>query len=207
MSWKSGAEAEASRSWSLAGMLTAYYAGSAFLIVLLATVFLYWAMLRNVDLEDDRLLADRVRLLQAILQQAPLDMPAVEQEVNEAWQAGQHTQIFIRVIDPRGNMLCESKRMNDHLPSSSFPKPADHPGTGSNVKLATGRAQRVMAVSTPGAQPTDGPWIIQVGMDRSEEEEILADYQENLLYVLVAALGICTFAGYQIARRGIRPVH
>ena len=60
-----------------------------------------------------------------------------------------------------------------------------------------------------GAQGDPSHWLIQVGMDRSEEDEILADYQENLSYVLLAALVICTStpAGYQIARRGIRPIY
>ncbi len=70
MSSKSERNDSPARPWTLAGRLTAYYAGSAFLIVSLATGYLYWAMVRNVDLEDDRLLADRVRLLQSIIQRS-----------------------------------------------------------------------------------------------------------------------------------------
>ena len=106
MSLKNGIDSNGPRTWSLAGMLTAYYAGSAFLIVLLATGYLYWAMIRSVDLEDDRLLADRVRLLEAILlATTAADMTGgSEQEVNESWQAGQHTQVFIRIADEQGEV-------------------------------------------------------------------------------------------------------
>src|SRR5579872_5205153 len=140
MSSKSERNAAPARPWSLAGRLTAYYAGSAFLIVLLSTGYLYWAMVRNVDLEDDRLLADRIRLLEAILQQVPLDMATLEQEVNESWQAGQRTQVFLRVADTRGTVISESRGMNERLPASSFPPASAKLDTGHNVKSSTGQS-------------------------------------------------------------------
>lgn len=203
---KNGTEPTRARRWSLAGTLTAYYAGSAFLIVLLATGYLYWAMVRNVDLEDDRLLADRIRLVEAILRRVPLDTAALEQEVNESWQAGQRTQVFIRVADSNGNVICESRGMDDLLPASSFPAATSKPDTGHDLKSPAGQSQRVMALRIDGESGVSISWLIHVGMDRGEEDEILADYRENLFYVLVAALVVCTIAGYRIARRGIRPI-
>ena len=46
--------------WSLAARLTAWYAGSAFLLLAAATGFLYWALVRNLDQEDDQHLANQV---------------------------------------------------------------------------------------------------------------------------------------------------
>src|SRR3977135_1481863 len=108
MSSKSDRNAAPARPWTLAGRLTAYYAGSAFLIVSLATGYLYWAMVRNVDLEDDRLLADRVQLLESILQTQPLDRAAIQQEVDEAWQARQNTQLYIRLLAGDGTPITQS---------------------------------------------------------------------------------------------------
>lgn len=207
MSLKNGRDSQKYPTWSLATMLTTYYACSAFLIVLLATGYLYWAMVRNLDLEDDRLLADRIRLLQAILYHEPLDTAALHQEVNEGWQSGQHQQVFIRVTDAQGNVISESKDMDESLPSSLFPAPVDQPGIGSNAKLKSGRLHRVMAVALNGTHGEQSHWVVQVGMDRREEEEILDDYRENLFVVLAASLVICTLVGYQITRRGIQPLH
>src|SRR5262249_20421495 len=116
MSSKSARSDAPARSWSLASRLTTYYAGSAFLIVLLATGYLYWAMVRNVDLEDDRLLADRVQLVQSILETQPLDMTAIQQEVDEAWQAQQNTQLYIRLLAADGTPITQTPGMQDILP-------------------------------------------------------------------------------------------
>jgi two-component system heavy metal sensor histidine kinase CusS len=200
MSSKSETERPNGRPWSLALRLTAYYACSAFLIVAAATGYLYWAMVRNVDLEDDRTLADKIRLLQSILQAVPVDVPAIEQEANESWQASQHTVVFIRTIDSNGQTIAESPEMAALLPRELFPPPAREPGRGSNVETKSRRAYRLMVVENANG-------IVQVATDRTMEEEILADYEEQLWYALAAALVACTAAGYTIARRGLRPIH
>ena len=90
------------RAWSLAARLTAWYAGSAFLLVTLATSYLYWAMLTNVDREDDALLADKVRVVRAVLQQRPGDGAAVRQQVEDTWDARQNEKTYVRVVTKPG---------------------------------------------------------------------------------------------------------
>jgi len=48
-------------SRSLAARLTLWYTASAFLLIFLVTVFLYWVLNSNLDREDDQYLADKVR--------------------------------------------------------------------------------------------------------------------------------------------------
>jgi hypothetical protein len=48
MFWKS------SRPGSLALRLSAWYAGSAFLLLLAGTSFLYWELVQSFDTEDDQ---------------------------------------------------------------------------------------------------------------------------------------------------------
>src|SRR5262249_940440 len=45
-----------------------------------------------------------------------------------------------------------------------------------------------------------------IAVDISPETELLARYRLWFWYILVGTLAICPMAGYQIARRGIRPV-
>jgi hypothetical protein len=47
------------KSWSLAARLTAWYAASSFLLVVLATVALYVALVQNVDREDVQTVRDK----------------------------------------------------------------------------------------------------------------------------------------------------
>ncbi len=216
MSSKTGHNDAPAQSWSLAARLTAYYASSAFLIVSLVTGYLYWAMVRNVDLEDDRLLADRVTELQhSILQSQPRDMGAIQREVDEAWQARQNTQLYIRLLAVDGTLVTQSPGMDDILPVGAFPLPADEPGAGLAVLSMQGRSMRVVAVKAvagSGSSRTsvmNDPSIatIQVAMDRGPEDELIADYRSRMAYVLAAAFIGCVAAGHTIARRGMRPIH
>ncbi|MBI3862301.1 MAG: heavy metal sensor histidine kinase [Planctomycetia bacterium] len=184
----------------MAVRLTAFYAASSFLIVALATGYLYWEMVRNVDLEDDRTLGDKVRLLQSITQTEPFDESAVRQEVNESWQARQHRVVFIRLIDGEGQTVVESPDMGSVLPSALFPPGASEPGRGSNAAAPSGHSYRLMAVR--GAAGS----AVQAALDRTPQQELIAGFEERLWYALGAALVACALAGYVIARRGLRPI-
>jgi two-component system heavy metal sensor histidine kinase CusS len=157
-------------------------------------------MVRQVDLEDDHTLADKVRLLQSILHETPLDESAVRQEVNESWQAGQHTVVFVRVMSGDGTTIAESPDMAKVLPATAFPRLASEPGRGTSIELRTDHSYRLMSVGNS----RDG--IVQVALDRTPEQELLASFEESLWYALGAALVASALAGYAIAWRGLRPI-
>ena len=46
------------RPWSLAARLTVWYAAVTFALVLAATGYLFWALARNMDREDDQFIED-----------------------------------------------------------------------------------------------------------------------------------------------------
>jgi two-component system heavy metal sensor histidine kinase CusS len=186
--------------------LTAWYAGSAFALVLAATGFLYWAAVSNLDREDDQLLGDRVRGLRAVMQNRPGDMAAIRQEVEEE-EAHERTRVHLRILDEHGQVVIETPGMNPLLPSSSFPAPAAEPGAGCDIESVKGRPFRVLAVTVADQPSARSAQVIQVAMDRGLEMELYANYRRNLLLVLGAALVICSAVGYQIARRGVRPIH
>ncbi len=194
-------------SWSLAARLTAWNAGSAFALILAATGFLYWALGSSLNREDDHQLADKVRVLWAVLLNRPGDTAAMRQEVEAAWSARQHTQVFVRILDHDSKVLAESPGMGDLLPPPIFPAPMDEPDEAANYRSPNGGSYRLLAVRVPVGPPGRSPWVIQAAMDRSQEVELLAEYRKNLWAVLGVALVLCAVVGYHIARRGIRPVH
>jgi two-component system heavy metal sensor histidine kinase CusS len=195
------------RTWSLAARLTVWYAGSAFALVLAATGFLYWASVSTLDREDDQLLGDRVRALRTVMRNRPGSTAALRQEVEEEWEAHERTRIHMRVLDEGGQVLVETPGMDGLLPSASFPDWTAEPGPGADVGSTRGGLFRVLAVYAPGDPPQRSAKVIQVAMDRSLEMELHANYRKNLFLVLGTALVLCAVAGYQIARRGIRPIH
>jgi two-component system heavy metal sensor histidine kinase CusS len=192
------------KSWSLATRLTIWYAASSFALVLAATVYLYWSSVSNLDREDDQLLGDRVRALRTVMQTRPGDVAALRQEVEEEWEAHERTRFHMRVLDDAGQVLVETPGMSQLLPSSYFPAACAEPDHGTNLDSTTGGAFRVLAVHADAAPRSS---TIEVAMDRTLEMELHATYRKNLLLVLGAALLVCSVAGYQIARHGIRPIH
>jgi two-component system heavy metal sensor histidine kinase CusS len=188
-------------AWSLAARLTVWYAGSAFALVLAATGFLYWAFAANLDREEDQLLGDRVRAIRAVMEKRPGDAAALRQEAEEEWEAHERTRVHIRIVDGAGNVVAETPGMGRLLPAASFPAPGDEPGPGSDVK--SDRPFRVLAVRAEGGSP----YVIQVAMDRGGDSKLLAEARNSLLIVLGVSLLACAAVGYQIARRGIRPIH
>ena len=207
MSSKTALDAPARRitrsSWSLAARLTAWNAGSAFALILAATGFLYWALARSLDREDDHHLADRVRVLRDVLDQRPDDVAVVKEEIEGTGATRQHTKVFVRLLDADGRVVAESPGMSG-VPPHAFPAPVDGSGEGANYEPDGGSSYRVLAVRVgPPGRP---PWVVQVAMDRSGEVELLAEYRKNLLVVLGAALVMCGVVGHHIARRGLRPL-
>jgi two-component system, OmpR family, heavy metal sensor histidine kinase CusS len=195
------------RPWSLAARLTAWYAGSSFALIMATTGLLYWALDRGLERVADRQLADQLRVLQAVLREGPGDWDAVRREAEEEFENREHTKVYVRLQDDAGRSRFESQGMELLLPPPSFPQKAEGPGGGGDFRAADGRLFRGMTVlidGTPGGHPT---CVIQVALDRSQDIEMLAQYRNNLWLVLGAALVLCTVVGYQIARRGIRPIH
>lgn len=191
----------------MATRLTIWYAASAFSLIAVATGLLYWVLVSSLDRADDRLLGDKVRVLRAVFLNRPYDNVAIRQEVEEAWEARRATQVYVRVLDPSGQVIAETPGMDRILPAPIFPSPSAEPGDGIDVTRDGDRIFRVLAAeSNHGARP-DQSLIVQVGTDRSDEFALLVAYRRYLFVVLGAAVILCSVVGYQIARRGLQPVH
>src|SRR4051794_36078444 len=92
MSSKAPADA-GRRPWSIALRLTVWYASAAFGLVLVATGYLYFALARNLDREDDEFLADKVQAVRRVLADRPGDRAAIGQEVSAVGTG----RLFVRV--------------------------------------------------------------------------------------------------------------
>jgi two-component system heavy metal sensor histidine kinase CusS len=197
------------RRWSLAARLTAWYAGTAFLLILAATGFLYWALVSNLDREDDQFLVDKIHFLRMLLRDRPQDAAALKQEAEWEWAASQYTQFYLRIRDDKGRTIIETPGMSEELPTSVFPTPhagEAELGPGKEVESPSGKSFRVLTVLAAEQRAGSPTRIIEVALDRTYEEDLLARYRRNLWLVLGLALVVCALAAYQIARRGLQSV-
>jgi two-component system heavy metal sensor histidine kinase CusS len=171
-----------------------------------STAFLYWGLSANLGREDDEELADKVRILRSLLRDRPGGLAPIRQEAEWGWAARQHTQVHVRILDAHGQALLQTPGMDQVLETDVFPAvlaaDADPATGGVNVHTAQGRALRVLAAWAKGSPP----YVIQVAVDHTPEEELLANYRRSLWLVLGLALVACALGGYWIARRGLHPV-
>src|SRR5437764_12818566 len=182
MSSKTGPDAP--RAGSLAARLTAWYAGSAFLLVLSATGFLYGALAHNLDREDDEFLAEKVWAVQAILDR-DLNGDALRQEL--ATVVGSDSgRIFVRVLGPNGEWATPG--MSEVLPGDVFaPAGSVAPDEQfADYRSPAGRSFRLLTVSDDKRHCT-----VHAAMDRTAEMELFAEYRKHLWVVLGAALVLC----------------
>src|SRR5882762_2637668 len=109
------------RPWSLALRMGLYYGISAFLILLLTTALLYWALKAQLEWADDLRLLSKLREVRPILEQEPPNMLDVLREsVKVEYEARSMEPVLIRVKDIRGHVIVETPDMDKALPVGSF---------------------------------------------------------------------------------------
>jgi two-component system heavy metal sensor histidine kinase CusS len=195
-------------SWSITERLTLWYAASGFLLVLLATAWLYWGLATNVDGEDDQILVDTVRVLRALIQERPGDTAALRQEVESNGAVRRYARIYVRVLDPQRRVTIETPGADEifkgHQPN---PVPSDsEPGPGVDVTSLSGTPFRILAARAQFGSNREDERIIEIAFDRTAEHRLLDQYKLRLFGVLVLALIAAGAVGRIIARRGMRPV-
>ena len=200
------------RPWtgSIVVRLTAWYASSALVLVLVATGFLYWVLATSFDAEDRRTLANTVTDLRLLLRASgDLRLPkASAPETPLAFRQPQ--EIWVRVLDVDGRTVLETPGMGRELPALAFPQTptagAGRPGADGEVSSSSGRLFQTLSVSVSDDPARPDGRTLQVAMDRADEAALLVHYREWLWAVLTAALVLCAGTGYAIARRGVRPI-
>ncbi len=204
MSSKSAPNAPAPRPprWSLAARLTLWYAASSFVLLAASTGFLYWSLNHRLELEDDQFMAEKVKFVRALLRDRR-GQPGV---LPPSGEAGASMSLYLRVLGADGRVLLVTEGMDAVLPVSLFPPAQDAAEVrGRELWLPDGRCFRLASLRSPHASGA-APDVIQVAMDRTQEEQLMAAYRWNLAAVLTLALLLSAALGHRIARRGIRPV-
>lgn len=180
------------RPAGLALRLAAWYAGSAFFLLLACTGFLYWKLVQSSDAEDDQYLAEKANTLRELLHEH--DFRTLKWEVEGESTARPAVLVLSRVSTPDGRIVVETTGMSKDLPPLSFPPP-----DRDEYRTVGNRLFRVRAERLPDYQ-------LQVAVEVTLERNMFAEYRENLWMVLGIGLLLSATLGYAIARNGIRPV-
>src|SRR5271166_2056699 len=190
-------------SWSLAFSLTAWYTVASMLLLLASTGTLYYALVANLERDSALFLADKVHVVTTLLRERPNDWDGLKEEIQLESAAWRYNQFYIRLLDPRGKTLLETPRMSLVLPAASFARLSKD---ATQIESAQALVYQATEVTAPVGGTQDIYWKIQVAVSLAQQQQVLARYRQWLWTILSASLILCPLVGYQIARRGIRPV-
>lgn len=194
-----------SRRWAMATWLTVYYAASVLLLLAAASGVLYWGLLANMREQDEELLAHKMQVLTTLLEQQPVNLAGVGQEVFEEAEISSTSPApyFLRVLDDRHDVVAETPGMRAILPLLAFGSSA--PASVAGDLSVWGSPSRYLSASTVLAGRRAG-WQVQAALDASAQVSLLAQYRRDIGAVLAGGLLMAVAMGAWITRRGLRPI-
>lgn len=209
MFWKrSRSLSPVARFWgTLAFRLTAAYALAGLFLVFAATASLYMFLVSELEKSTDLFLADKINVLRTILHERPDDEDGLREEIELETAARRYQQFYIRLLDDRNRSLLMTPGMADQLDLAHFRSETQNRSVQRiRIRGKDGRAFRVAVTRAPVGSPATHFDTIEIAIDVSQAEELLARYRFWAGSILLATFAIFPWVGYQVARHGIRPV-
>jgi two-component system heavy metal sensor histidine kinase CusS len=197
-----------SRFWgTLAFRLTAGYALVGLFLVFFATASLYLVLLTELEKSTDLFLADKLHVLRTMLRERPNDLDALREEVELESAARRYEQFYIRLLNDQSTPLLTTPGMAEQLDLAVLAtQTRTRPDRASSMKGKHGQYFRVASAAAAVGNPPTQTDTIQIAIDVSQEQELLARYRHWFWGILLGSFVILPLVGYQIARHGIRPV-
>jgi two-component system, OmpR family, heavy metal sensor histidine kinase CusS len=209
MSWNAASSGvPISRLWrTLAFRLTAGYALAGLVLVFLATASLYLVLLTELQKSTDLFLVDKLHVLRTMLRERPNDWDALREEVELESAARRYEHFYIRLLDERNTPLLTTPGMAEQLDLADFVSQTQtRPDHSVPMKGRSGQFFCVTSAAAAVGSPPTHTYTIQIAIDVSQKEEFLARYRLWFWGILLGTFAVFPLVGYQIARRGIRPV-
>jgi len=199
--------AQASRFWgTLAFRLTAWYVLAGLALVVFTSASLYFVLVTELKKSTDLFLADKIHVLRTMLRERPDDWDGLREEIELESAARRYQQFYIRLLDERNVPLLTTPGMAEQLDLSQLT--AQTQSRSERTESMKGRNGRLFFVMSAAASIGSSAQTntVQIAIDISQQELLLARYRYRFWLVLLGTLAIFPLVGYQIARRGIRPV-
>jgi two-component system heavy metal sensor histidine kinase CusS len=176
-------------------------------MVFLATASLYLVLVQELDRSTDLFLADKLNVVRTMLRERPDDADGLREEIELESAARRYEQFYIRLLDKERHQLMATPGMAQQLDLTQFAKQGQiRSDRAIAMKGRAGRTFRVIAAVVPVGSPGVQTDIIQIAVDVSQKEELLARYRHSFAAIMMGSLVIFPIVGYKIARRGIHPV-
>ena len=192
---------------TLAFRLTAAYSLAGLLLVILATASLYIVLRAELERSTELFLADKLHVLRSMLSERPKDKDALHEEIELESAARRYQQFYIRLLDEHGVAIMTTPGMAEQLDLAELASQT-RGRSGRSISMAGRHGQpfRVTSAAVAVGTPATDSDMVQIAIDVSQEEELLARYRLWFWGILLATSILVPLVGYRIARHGIRPV-
>ncbi len=192
---------------TLAFRLTAGYALAGLCLVFVATASLYFVLRSELERSTYLFLADKLHVVRTLLRERPDDWDALREEIELESAARQYQQFYIRLLDDRSTPLLTTPGMAEQLDWSRLASQIrSRPGYLFSMKGTQGKSFRVASAPADVGSPPTRMDTIEIAIDVSQQEALLARYRRWFLAILLGCLATFPLIGYRVARHGIRPV-
>jgi two-component system heavy metal sensor histidine kinase CusS len=212
MSWRfdksKEGKSDTPRSHSIATRLMVLYTLTSTALLLVAMGTIYLALVQHIDDEDISFLSDHMREIRVELRGGSRGVAEIVKEFAPPSDL-QPSGHFIRILNQRGEILAEMSGMEEQLPVEVFPEASREDEPQSKIieyRNRLGRWYFVTAGLGAAANAVDGPLIIQIAQDRSDDHRFMNRFRILLGGLLVGGVLAAALLGGVVARRGLRPV-
>jgi two-component system heavy metal sensor histidine kinase CusS len=192
---------------TLAFRLAAAYSLAGLVMVILATASLYIVLRAELDRSTELFLADKLHVLRTMLRERPDDQGALREEIELESAARRYQQFYIRLLDEHGVPILTTPGMAEQLDLAKLARQTRARSERSMAMAGRqGQPFRVTSAALAVGTPPTRTDMVQIAIDVSQEEKLLARYRLWFWGILLATSVLFPLVGHRIARRGIRPV-
>jgi len=208
MFWNAISKLPFAHYWgSLAFRLTAGYAFAGLISVFVATASLYVVLRTELEKNTELFLADKIHVVRTMLRDRPDARDALREEVELESAARRYEHFYIRLLDDHGAPVLTTPGMAEQLDLEQLvARTQQHSDRAISLNGRNGQPFRIASTLAPVGLPPTHTDTIQIAIDVSQQEQLLARFRFWFWAILTGALIIFPLVGYQTARRGIRPV-
>lgn len=193
--------------WSITSRLALTYTLSAFCILIITALTLYWIFTSRLEQENHKFLANNILILQKALQK--------NQNRNEDFLREEIVlepsiyHYYVRVVSETGHVLLETPGMSDNVPFTPFDEMTPRsvnifPTKYWQVERKHHKTKHYLLMSALVSQ--DDNQMIQIAKDISSERDIIIDYRRGLLIVLLVGVFFTAIIGILVTRKGLKPL-
>ncbi|MBA2654953.1 MAG: heavy metal sensor histidine kinase [Gammaproteobacteria bacterium] len=194
---------------SIAARLSILYAVTSCIMLSMISLYAYWALTDTLGNANEKFVKDEIRVLRNILYKHQNNSALLSQElewVPEELEASEY-HYYARIVDPKTNQVSAmTEGMRSIFSDVEFPSPAKATEDPEETYTITANNNNTYLLISALAKvgDTNSIKLIEVALDITPQQKIIATYQRNLFFVLFLGIVGATLLGIFIARKGMR---